>query len=57
MDAQRDYGMLNNRVFEVLASGVPLLTERFEALERTFPEDPNVVYVAARQHPGGGGGG
>ena len=36
MDTQRDYSMLNNRIYEVLSTGVPLITERFEVLEETF---------------------
>ena len=33
MDAQRDAGMVNNRVYEVLAAGTPFLTERFQGVE------------------------
>ena len=33
MDDQREYGMVNNRVFEVLASGALLLSEHFNELE------------------------
>ncbi|GMH93822.1 hypothetical protein TrVE_jg1881 [Triparma verrucosa] len=36
MDTQRDYSMLNNRIYEVLSTGVPLISERFEVLEETF---------------------
>lgn len=36
MDEQRDFGMLNNRVFEVLSAGAPMISESFEALEKEF---------------------
>ena len=33
MDEQRDYGMVNNRVFEVMSAGALLITEHFNELE------------------------
>ena len=42
MDAQRDMGMINNRVFEVLASGGVLISDDFPALRRKF--GGNIMY-------------
>ena len=36
MDAQRDAGMVNNRVFEVMATGTAFISDHFEALEAIF---------------------
>lgn len=36
MDAQRTSGMINNRVFEVMSVGAPLISEYFVALEAVF---------------------
>jgi len=36
MDSQREAGMINNRVYEVLSSGTPLISDWFEALENLF---------------------
>jgi len=44
MDAQRDYGMVNNRVFEILASGVPIVTEEFEEVRKVVGEGMGFYY-------------
>ena len=36
MDAQRESGKINNRVFEALSVGAPLISDHFPALEATF---------------------
>lgn len=36
MDPQKEYGMINNRVFEVLASGAAFITDHFPELEAEF---------------------
>lgn len=36
MDAQRSSGMINNRVFEAMSVGAPLISEHFVALEAVF---------------------
>ena len=36
MDAKRDAGMVNNRVFEVMATGTAFISDHFEALEAIF---------------------
>ena len=36
MDAQREHGMINNRVFEALSCGATFVTEHFDALEQMF---------------------
>lgn len=36
MDAQREMGMINNRVFEALSVGAPLISDHFPALEDVF---------------------
>ena len=40
MDGQRDKGMVNNRVFEVLASGRPLVQEAFPELVELLKDAP-----------------
>lgn len=47
MDAQRESGMINNRVFEVMSVGAPLISEHFPALEALFGD--SILYV---RHPG-----
>lgn len=43
MDAQRESGMINNRVFEAMSVGAPLISEHFPALEDLFGDA--VLYV------------
>lgn len=43
MDGQREAGMINNRVFEALASGTPLIQEAFPELNDTFAGVPNLL--------------
>lgn len=43
-DLQKSYGMVNNRVFEVLATQAILLTDHFPELEELFPESDQVKY-------------
>ncbi|CAM9347902.1 unnamed protein product [Discosporangium mesarthrocarpum] len=38
MDDQRESGMVNNRVFEALAVGAPLISDCFPELEHLFPD-------------------
>lgn len=40
MDGQRDAGMVNNRVFEALAAGAPLIQEAFPELEALLADAP-----------------
>ena len=47
MDAQRESGMINNRVFEAMSVGAPLISEHFPALEDLFGDA--LLYV---RHPG-----
>ena len=47
MDAQRENGKINNRVFEALSVGASLISDHFPALEATFGDA--ILYV---QHPG-----
>lgn len=47
MDAQRESGKINNRVFEALSVGAPLISDHFPALESTFGDA--ILYV---QRPG-----
>lgn len=46
-DAQRESGKINNRVFEALAVGAPLISDHFPVLESTFGDA--LLYV---RHPG-----
>ena len=43
--AQRNLGMINNRVFEVLACGAPLITDKFPELVQVLGEEGHVLYV------------
>lgn len=43
MDAQRASGMINNRVFEAMSVGAPLISEHFPALESLFGDE--LLYV------------
>lgn len=43
MDAQRSSGMINNRVFEALSVGAPLISDYFPALEDVFGD--SILYV------------
>lgn len=43
MDAQRLSGMINNRVFEALSVGAPLISDYFPALENVFGD--SILYV------------
>lgn len=47
MDAQRESGKINNRVFEALSVGASLISDHFPALEATFGDA--ILYV---QRPG-----
>eukprot|EP00936_MAST-01D_sp_MAST-1D-sp1_P001060 g1060.t1 len=46
MDAQREHGMINNRVFEALSCGATFVTEHFDALEQMF--GGTMLYVRRR---------
>ena len=43
-DLQKSFGMINNRVFEVLATQAILITDHFPELETLFPESDQVRY-------------
>ena len=43
-DKQKAQGMINNRVFEVLSAGAPLISDHFEALEEKFGTDVILFY-------------
>lgn len=47
VDAQRESGKINNRVFEALSVGAPLISDHFPALEATFGDA--LLYA---RHPG-----
>ncbi|KAH8095814.1 glycosyl transferase [Aureococcus anophagefferens] len=55
MDGQRAAGMVNNRVFEALATGAPLVMETFPELEALFadlPEDGGASHLLLWREPG-----
>ena len=43
-DKQKAEGMINNRVFEVLSTGAPLISDHFDALEKKFGTDVILFY-------------
>ena len=43
-DKQRSEGMINNRVFEVLSTGAPLISDHFDYLEDKFGKDVIMFY-------------
>ena len=51
MDLQRDAGMINNRVFETLACGAPLVQEDFPSLRAALLGDGGDGGDAAADDP------
>lgn len=43
----REAGFINNRIFDALACGLPIVSDRHPALERLFPDE--VLYYSSRE--------